>query len=53
MLGMPATLSSYSLEGIEAGRILHSVRIESIESVASVMEHVVNARTSPDRNLAP
>jgi hypothetical protein len=37
----------------ESGRALHSVRSDKTESISSVIEHVVNARTSPDRNLAP
>jgi hypothetical protein len=36
----------------DSGRDLH-VRLESIVSVSSEAEHVVNVRTHPDRNLAP
>lgn len=37
----------------ETRRRLDSIRLESTESVSSVIEHVVNAHTHPDRNLAP
>jgi hypothetical protein len=35
------------------GRLLRSVRPDKTESVSSAVGHVVNARTAPDRNLAP
>jgi hypothetical protein len=37
----------------ETGHILHSVRRGATGSVSAVIGHVVNARTSPLRKLAP
>jgi len=37
----------------ETGRTLRSFRLETTGSVASVIERIVNARTSPGGNLAP
>jgi hypothetical protein len=38
---------------LETRRTVHSVRLESSGSVSSVVQHIVNVRTSPDCNLAP
>ncbi len=37
----------------ETGRVLHSVRLDRNESGSSLVEHVVNVRTSPLRKRAP
>jgi hypothetical protein len=37
----------------ETRRVLHLVRLEATESVSSVIEHAVNARTAPLRKRAP
>jgi hypothetical protein len=37
----------------ESGRVDRLVRLDTTVSESSAIEHVVNARTSPLRNLAP